>query len=340
MAISFSVRLEDVDGQRIPIIEYTKPQHIVLAGEVDSWPRAVVLGLTAADPITEKLLEQFFQREGGRGFLLTAMHAGDTLRLRGDMPNGSYTLQVAIEDLKLQTERFTIKVQEGHEDTVTAVVAADRRGIRQVRAFDPQIEQVLRISTLEGQNALNWLADVNQRTSRRACLQNILAKLRCAPSVNDSFLRLIKDVFLAAPDRIYATIDRRLHQRLQELAAAGQWSHEGVPESPCHARLLEQLTERNMGADCTRYTLDSFRQQTVPSVQIVVAVPPEPTGGYYADIDIDLGNPFMDLRGLVVHATEVASGETTDHLAMWKTLADDPGVAPFLAYEVVQQAIT
>jgi hypothetical protein len=338
MPISFSVRLRNTDGLWVAIREYRVRQQIVLAGEADSWPRAVVLGLNAADPITEMLLEQFFQQQGRRTFEFTAMLAGDRLRLVGQAPNGSYMLRVAIEGLTLQKETLPLTIREGYEDIVIATVVADPRGIRQVHPFDSEIEQVLQASTLEGETALDWVSDSTQRASRRACVQNILAKLRCAPSVADPLLPLIKDVFLAAPNRVYAAVHSRLHERLQELVAAGEWSHEGEPVSPCHARLLEQLTARGMEPDADQYALDSFRQETAPSVQIVVAVPPTPGRSYYADIDIDLGNPFMDLRGLVVHASEVASGNITDHLAMWRELSRDPLVAPFLAYEVVQQA--
>ncbi len=336
MPISFAVALHDVHGRSIPIDEYRIPQQIVIAGETDTFPRRVVLGLSAADPLTEMRLNHFFQPQGDRAFQFTAMIAGGALRLVGDAPDGSYRLRVMIEDLKLAQDVLPLAVRRNFSDTVVATVVADPRDLRLVGRLDAQIERVLRASTLEGENGLAWLADAGQRASRRACMQNILAKLRCAPSVDEPLLHLVKDVFLAAADRIYATVDARLHSRLQELVEAGEWSHEGQPQSACHARLLDEVVERHFEPAGSQYTLDSFRQKSVPSVQIVVAVPSTPGARFYADIDIDLGNPFMDLRGLVVHAGEVASGELTNHVAMRALLADDPSVVRFLAYEVTE----
>ena len=36
----------------------------------------------------------------------------------------------------------------------------------------------------------------------------------------------------------------------------------------------------------------------------------------------------MDLRGLLVHMSEVASGDVTDHLDMWQQLQSDGTVRP------------
>ncbi len=344
MAISFSIRLQDTAGAAVPIVDYRVPQHIVLAAEADSWPRAYVIGLTAADPITAELLRQFFRRQGSEDFHFKAMLAGGRLRFASDprfedVPAGSYRLRVFIEDLKLEPGSSAIAIRPGFEDTAVATVLADPRSIRLVQRFDPLIERLLWASTLEGEGALAWLADARIRASRRACVQNILAKLRCAPSVDDPLLPLVNQIFLAAPDRIYAGVDRALYTRLQALADGQEWSYEGPPQSDVHARLLDQARERGLAPNAGAYTLESFRQDTEPSVQIVVAVPPAGGTDYFADIDIDLGNPFMDLRGAVVHAIEVAGGEVTDHLSMRARLAGDPDVAPFLAYAVESECV-
>jgi hypothetical protein len=49
-------------------------------------------------------------------------------------------------------------------------------------------------------------------------------------------------------------------------------------------------------------------------MQVVVAYPEgePPDGRYYADVDIDLGNPLRDLEGFVIHIGELLSGGATD----------------------------
>jgi hypothetical protein len=242
---------------------------------------------------------------------------------------------VLIQDVKLEREELSVTLKNDESPMVHAIVLADPRTIRQVGTIPSAIRKVLKASTLEEKPALEWLSSPAVRASRRACLQNILAKLSCTPSPKNALLPLLKNIFVAAPDRIYAKVDPGLHARLRKLVDDDVWSHEGVPESPCHQQLIDDVGARGFISDCSKYRLDSFRQKTAPSVQIVVAIPPNPGLGYFADIDIDLGNPFMDVRGLVVHALEVASEAVTDHLEMWKQLADDPDVRPFLAYEVV-----
>ena len=57
------------------------------------------------------------------------------------------------------------------------------------------------------------------------------------------------------------------------------------------------------------------------------------TGRYYADVDIDLGNPLRDLEGFVIHMGELLSGQDTDHLKLHDALAKR-GHGPFIFYDV------
>ncbi len=56
-------------------------------------------------------------------------------------------------------------------------------------------------------------------------------------------------------------------------------------------------------------------------MQAVVAVPPNPgPGAYFADLDIDLANPWEDVAGLLVHVGELIDADPTDHLALRRRL--------------------
>lgn len=335
MAVAFAVHLQDACGRPVRIAEYIAPQSVRLEGEADSWPRAVVLLLEAANAATRDALADYLHRQNQDAMTLTACMAGYDLRLSGEGCEGTFAVRVAIEDLAVDQEPASVELRNGESPTVTVTVLGDPRTVRLTGGLPSRVRALLKASTLEGRPGLEWLSNPEVRASRRACLLNILAKLSGVPSTKVPLLDSLTRLFLASPDRIYAQVDSRLHGRLRKLEHDGQWAHEGSPASPCHQRLIEEAVRRGLVADGSSYRLDSFRQEAVPSVQIVVAVPPNPGLPCFADIDIDLGNPFMDARGLVVHALEVAGGGITDHLAMWRELEDDPSVRPYLAYEVV-----
>lgn len=73
-------------------------------------------------------------------------------------------------------------------------------------------------------------------------------------------------------------------------------------------------------------------------MQAVVAIPSDLGRNFYADLDIDLGNPLEDLAGFVIHMGELIAPGKTDHLALLGKLVKIKAVAPFLFYEVVESA--
>ena len=107
--------------------------------------------------------------------------------------------------------------------------------------------------------------------------------------------------------------------------------HEGPPKSATHERLRGQFARFETDSDL--FTLDSFRQEGQPSLQAVVAIPPStgPARPYYADLDIDLGNPLQDLAGFFVHMGELLGPGKTDHLDLRMKLAKGRAKA-FLYY--------
>jgi hypothetical protein len=69
-------------------------------------------------------------------------------------------------------------------------------------------------------------------------------------------------------------------------------------------------------------------------MQAVVAVPKQANAPYYADLDIDLGNPLQDVRGFIIHITELLSDGVTDHLALADKLLKNKYTSPYMGYAV------
>ncbi|MGH9855227.1 MAG: hypothetical protein ACREBD_35790, partial [Blastocatellia bacterium] len=90
-------------------------------------------------------------------------------------------------------------------------------------------------------------------------------------------------------------------------------------------------------SDADKFRLHSFRQQGKNSLQVIVAVPPG--GGaarrFYAEFDIDLGNPAQDLEGFFIHLGELLAPGKTDHLKLRDKLAKDQTVREFLYHRVI-----
>jgi hypothetical protein len=136
-------------------------------------------------------------------------------------------------------------------------------------------------------------------------------------------------IFFCDVDRIYAEVERAMLLRAKELAADPNrpFYGEGPPAHPAHKRLLTAISSPS------DYMLDSYREEGRPSMQIVFAVPRDPTRPVFAECDIDLGNPLQDVVGLLVHIPEVVGSARSDHLSMWKRLQKGK-TGPYLPYQV------
>ena len=74
-------------------------------------------------------------------------------------------------------------------------------------------------------------------------------------------------------------------------------------------------------------------------MQAVIAHVPQDAGrNVYADLDIDLGNPLQDVVGFVVHVGELIDPGRTDHLGLRAKLGKNKRIAPFLFYDVIENA--
>ncbi|MGH9940238.1 MAG: hypothetical protein ACREAM_28690, partial [Blastocatellia bacterium] len=205
--------------------------------------------------------------------------------------------------------------------------------------MDEQIQRVLTQSELDGLTLTSWLASPQPRPSRKACLFNLLAKLRAAPDLSETLLRHIHQVFFADVDRCYAAVDGQLFDRLKSLSrrADKPFSADPLPRAPVHRNLLRHI--RSVESDADKFRLHSFRQWGNNSLQATVAVPPgaDASRRFYAEFDIDLGNPGRDLEGFFIHLGELLSPGKTDHLKLREQLAKDQTVREFLYYRVIDE---
>ncbi len=231
------------------------------------------------------------------------------------LPSGNYWLSLTVGDLSAtrSTIRFTIDENDSSKEVIVDVKPDPRSiTIEPLARFDTAIRDLIEndTSVIDSLRADKWLAADDPRPSRKACLLNLLAKLRTAPSQNDFLLSDVQSLFFVGTERVYGQVNPGLFKRLQLLAhdESKKFYYEGTPASATHLLLLDHLELKGL----------------TPSV-----------GGspFCADFDIDLGNPLQDVDGFVRHMGELAFGGDTDHLKLRKSLAK--GVtAEFLYYTV------
>ncbi|HJQ31472.1 MAG TPA: hypothetical protein VJ866_04820 [Pyrinomonadaceae bacterium] len=342
------IRLTE-DGKNLPI-NTLSDEGVTLRNETDATPRGLVIEFDQDSPVTKFRMERVRQLRGWDPFVfkLNVQLFDGKLVITGvdprALPGGRYWFRLKIADLNLPQDRIQIEVPDDGDAKETEIkVKKDKRDVRltsAVTAFDGDIKRVVEAtaSRLDGSAAADWLTSRPPRPRRKACFLNLLAKLRTAPTVSDHLLRNVNHVFFADVDRIYARVDGELFTRLDALARdpSKPFFDEGSPASAGHRRLLDRISPFEGNID--QYRLRSFRQEGRNSMQAVVAVPSDPTRRYYADLDIDLGNPLQDVVGFVIHMGELIDPGKTDHLALREKLGKNKTIAPFLFYEVVKNS--
>jgi hypothetical protein len=204
---------------------------------------------------------------------------------------------------------------------------------RSIESFDADMRAVIEADrgSVDGLPVASWLGSAAPGLDRKSCLLNLLAKLRTTPDHEQPLIRNIESIFFVDLDRIYVVAHESLWRRLQSLTVAGprRFYEDRGRLHPIHRRLIDR-------AGVTGYTLYSFRQGGKHPLQIVVAVPPDRGGRYYAEIDLDLANPYYDVAGLLIHAGEVVSLKRIDHVAMREYLARSPDVGPYIYYRTIR----
>jgi hypothetical protein len=332
------------DGKPWPIDALRPaPPGIVLNNEVNARPRSMSIELLPRAYVTEVKLHDALQQRIVTGLPLTLVREGTgTLTVRGAdegaLPSGFYWFRLEVEDLKTGG-RQSLDLKENVSVPVLLNVTEDKRTIQVRQTIDPQIREFLDSATwlLDGMSPLAWLASPLPRARRKACFLNMLAKLRSSPSPDSPLLPHIDRVFFCDVDKIYTTVDTRLLGRLRDLAddQTAPFRRDQGPLHPDHQNLVRHVGEAGLEADTTGYTLESYREVGLPSMHIVVANPPVPDRRCYAEVDVDLANPFVDVRGLAIHAWELLTPAKTNHLDLWKKLGRGVTGA-YLPYTVIR----
>jgi hypothetical protein len=343
---AFRVRLVR-DGQFWPITSLST-DGIVLSNERDAFPRSFTLEFDARSQVTAYRMNRVRQLNGWSAWTFqlhgTLLDGGfsftgaDPLSL----PSGNYWARITVTDLKTSSKRLSLDIEEGQGDAILdAPVQTDSRSISLTTAFtdfDPDILAVLQApgSVIDGLTIDQWLASNDPRANRKACLLNLMAKLRTAPTPKAPLIAYVTGVLFVGTERVYCEVRSELFPQLQALAAdpdKRSFYYEGTPTSPMHLKLLERIEARGLG-QASGYRLHSFRQEGKPSMQAVLAVPKSGAGPRFADFDIDLGNPLQDADGFIIHMGELASGAPTDHLSLRAKLAKG-SLKEFLYYRVI-----
>lgn len=323
------------------IVGFSKDEGIVFDDHPDPSPLNVAFGL---QPLIPPKIPPRFLHDGV--FKLGAALESGGLRLsgfRGDpkaFPMGTYDINVEVESFRFHNASQRVSVDPDKESSMTLDEEPDRRQVKLRGGIDAETQSVLsnEKSIVDKKRVLSWLEDAVPRAARKACLLNILAKMR-VPAASDSGMpdpltKMLKFVYFADVDRIYAAVGKGLSARLERLVEQKRWVREGRPRAKIHRRLLATLDQFGFGAEEAKgFPLTSYRQGGRNALQIVLAQPPK-GDLLFADLDIDLGNPLWDLAGFFVHLGEVLDSGRTDHLKLHKNL-DQGETEDFLYYDVV-----
>jgi hypothetical protein len=336
-------------------ISFLSDEGILFNNESDAWPRGFTLRFGGDDDITRYRMNRVCIIEGWEAdrFKLQLSTSQGELLITGvkhdTFPAGRYWFELQIADLKIKPSWFGIAVEEKGEAFREVRVEDDPRRVvlsLPLDEFDAELQRVLLDpgSRLDGMTAVEWLSDQSRRARRKACLLNILAKLRAAPASVGTLINHVARVFFADVDRIYAKVTPSFLAELDLLSKNDRkpFIDEGTPKSATHRKLLERIWATGLEPGIDGYRLRSFHQEGSPSLQAVVAYPPadDAQRNHYAEIDIDLGNPLQDVAGLLIHFGELLAPGKTDHLKLHAKLAKDKKVKPFLYYVVDRQKQT
>ena len=341
---AISIRLS-LGGQDLEV-DTLSADGVVLQRETGAPPRGISLILEPDSPVTEFRLRRVRQIKDWdpQEFHLNLSAAGGGLQITGvdnlSLPAGRYSLQLATADLVAQDQPVTVNIPDNGTATIVLQYKDDPRRVQPVPIdqYDDMTKALVTdpATLLDGLAAPDWLVSPLPRARRKACFLNLMAMLRgsAGPRPKSKLIQNVRSVFFADVDRIYARVDTLFLADLKTMAdnPAKPFYAEGSPKAAIHQQLIQQIAA--FEPDVDRYSLLSFRREGKPSLQAVVAIPPDDGRRHYADLDIDLGNPLQDIEGIVIHLGELLTPGKTDHLALARKLQIGP-FSDFVYYTVV-----
>lgn len=314
---------------------------IILFGETSAWPRRTAFMLRPISPGTRAEVAKVRMRLnlGPMEFRvrIQGTESGHItiggLDSRG-LPHGTW--EFAVNVYPFGTHRAgRIQIPENGQAVVTVPLGAEpgRIAVRDVQLWDSEIVRVLGASgldhplpdELERENGISWVGNDTRRGRRRACALNVLAVCR-----ELDIIPHVRLILFAEVDRLYAAVEPAFLSKLDPV----RFRAEGAPSHPIHEKIFELLE-----VERPRWEQLSFRQNRSPSLQVVVTrekpVSAGPNGPVFAELDIDRGNPGLDLAGFFVHTGEVVHPGRTNHINLRETLSELPA-GRFLAYDSIQ----
>jgi len=296
------------------------------------------------DPISQGALNQVRADHSWQPweFRLSLVPEAGAIRVSGvdasGLPPAHYWCRLRIEAVKVSTAKLDFQIKQGATDQVVVVnVTPDTRDVELHLddCHDLDVAQLLSVaSPLDGGSLEAWLRG-DRSAEEKACALNLVAALRVHPSTTAPFIQRVGSIFKVRPDRVYASVDPALRDWLDTLSKDPSLPvyAEGPPHAPIHQQLLDTLpivADRTAG-----YSLASYRAEGHPSLQAVIAIPPANYAQrFYADFDLDLGNPLQDVVGFAIHMGELLAATQTDHLGLWNDLGKQT-TGDFLYYSVV-----
>lgn len=338
------------DGDHVPVDSASgggenEPGGITMFGEVGAWPRRTMVALRPRNKATEVKVENVIRRMGR--FQLDIGHDAGHVILTGEkqredtqgvfpndnLPSGFWDFTINVYPFG-NFRKTNIHIRED-EELVMQVPLGYERGRIDAKApedWDREIERVLEASELDvnqeepsfRESGTAWVLNPKRWARRRACALNVLAVSR-----ELHLIEKLRGMFLAEVDRAYFHVDPAFENLLDD----ARFHVEGEPGHPTHRRILDALELTDEEKE-ERWQLRSYRHKRNPSMQVVVAREKEPTGDdppTFVELDIDHGNPKLDLVGFFTHLAEVAHPGRTNHIRLHEKLADTNAKA-FLAY--------
>lgn len=324
-------------GRELPVTGLEPNEGIVLDGETSAWPLGVALQLVPRSPGTRVQWENIQRKQGwigARTFGLSMSVRNGRLRFEGIkprmLPEGTYQVSIFVGGYRFHHRMYEFTIPRDGTAVVMAQDKPDKRRVqldRDIGEMDKTTLRILEASSIDGIGLPDWLRQEHRRDSRKACILNILARLRTPIAGKPPLSEGVKRLIFADVDRVYAELEPRFAGRIQ-LPDAG-FREDAVIHST-HLKLLRYVPNGIASQ------LHSVRED-VPllSMQLTLALPDEADAPQYADIDIDLGNPFTTPVGFVIHLGELIDPGKTDHLGLYDKLRNS-GCSEFLYYRVAE----
>ena len=339
------------NGQSVPVTGLVPERRhggIVLAGETSALPRGFRITFSPVPGATEATVANVARRRGwprGGPMKLNVSTANGDLRIAGiaedALPAGTYDFGLRVGGLKLKRalgRRISIRTGGTVRLTLDEKPPKYRFELNETFGrFDDHTKRILDESPLDGLAASAWLGpDVLHRDRRKACLMNILAKLRVVPSIAKPLSAHVRRILVVEDNRVYAEVDSDFFPIVSDgQLNENQFLNRDATVHETHKRLL-----RRMDLSDQDYDLKSYRE-TLPSgsLQVIGAAPKQGRSGSpevrFVDIDIDEANPAYDtLRG-AIHFGHLLRGHQTDHFEVRKTISSLPA-NDFLYYRAVE----